>query len=97
MKILQIGGTIVATAITAVCLTAMGKKLIAVPPNAVVESEVSADSSSYIAPFAMLDEPPKEALMLSEEKSGPKGSETQPAKSEELFLCSNKKPNKITG
>ena len=43
MKILQIGGTIVATAITAVCLTAMGKKLIAVPPNAVVESEVSAE------------------------------------------------------
>ena len=95
MKILQIGGTIVATAITAVCLTAMGKKLIAVPPNAVVESEVSADLSSYIAPFAMLDEPPKEALMLSEEKSGPKGSETQPAKSEDFFSAQTKNQTRL--
>ena len=56
MKILQVGGIIVATAITAVCLTAMGKKLIAVPPNAVVESEVSADSATYISPFAKRNE-----------------------------------------
>jgi hypothetical protein len=95
MKILQIGGIIVVTAITAVCLT-VGNNLIAVPPNA-AELEVSEESSNYIAPFAMPDEPPKEALMLSEEKSGPKGLETQPAKSEDFFLCSNKGPNKITG
>ena len=88
MKILQIGGIIVVTAITAVFLT-VGNNLIAVPPNA-AESEVNEESSSYIAPFAMPDEPPKEALMLSEEKSGPKGLETQPAKSEDAFSVPTK-------
>ena len=91
MKILQVGGIIVATAITAACLTAMGKKLIAAPPSAVAESEVSEKSSSYIVPFAMPDEPPKgEQLIFSEEQSVPKGLETQPAKSEELFSAQTK-------
>ena len=93
MKILQIGGIIVVTAITAVCLT-VGNNLIAVPPNA-AESEVSEKSSNYIAPFAMPDEPPKEALMLSEEKSGPKGLETQPAKSEDSFSAQTKDQTRL--
>jgi hypothetical protein len=96
MKILQVGGIIVATAITAACLTAMGKKLIAAPPSAVAESEVSEESSSYIAPFAMPDEPPKgEQLILSEEQSVPKGLETQPAKSEDSFSAQTKDQTRL--
>ena len=96
MKILQIGGIIVATAITAACLTAMGKKLIAAPPSAMAESEVSEESSSYIAPFARPDEPPKgEQLILSEEQSVPKGLETQPAKSEDAFSVPTKDQTRL--
>jgi hypothetical protein len=87
MKILQVGGIIAVTAITAVW-------------NAVVETEVSADSASYIAPFAMPDEPPKEALMLSEEGNNliavpPKGLETQPAKSEDAFSVPTKDQTRL--
>jgi hypothetical protein len=49
MKILQVGGIIVATAITAACLAPMGKKLIDVRSTAVAESEGGKKSSSYIA------------------------------------------------
>ena len=46
MKILQIGGIIVATAITAACLAAMGKKVIDVQPSAVAELAISKELSS---------------------------------------------------
>ena len=52
MKILLVRGIIAVTAITAVCLTAMGgNDLIAVPPNAVVETEVSAEFSELHCAF----------------------------------------------
>jgi hypothetical protein len=41
MKILQVGGIIVVTAITAVCLAAMGKKVINIQPSALAESAIS--------------------------------------------------------
>ena len=68
--------------------------------NAVVETEVSADSATHIAPFAMPDEPPKEALMLSEEGNNliavpPKGLETQPAKSEDAFSVPTKDQTRL--
>ena len=73
MKVLQVGGIIVATAITAACLTAMGKKVIDVRPSAVAESEVSKEWSSDIAPLAMPEESPNvEPLTLSEETPAPK-------------------------
>jgi hypothetical protein len=82
MKVLQIGGIIVATAITAACLTAMGKKVIDVRPSVVAETEVS----SGIAPLEMPEEPPKvEPLTLSEENSGPKEVQTHQATSEDAL------------
>jgi hypothetical protein len=82
MKILQFGGIIVATAITAACLAAMGKKVINIQPSAAAESAISKESSSDIAPLAVSEESPKvEPLTLSEENIGPKEVETQPATS----------------
>lgn len=86
MKILQVGGVIVVTAITAVCLAAMGKKVINIQPSALAESATSKGSSSDIAPLAVPEEAPKvELLTLSEENSGPKEVETQPATSEDVL------------
>jgi hypothetical protein len=86
MKILQVGGVIVVTAITAVCLAAMGKKVINIQPSALAESAISKGSSSDIAPLAVPEEAPKvELLTLSEENSGPKEVETQPATSEDVL------------
>jgi hypothetical protein len=80
MKILQIGGIIVATAITAVCLT-VGNNLIAVPPNA-AESGVSADSATYISPFAKRNESSqREPSGLPEEQIEADVPETQQANS----------------
>jgi len=87
MKILQVGGIIVATAITAACLAAMGKNLIDVRPDVVAEAEVSSD----IAPSALPEEPPKvEPLTLSEENSGSKEVETQSATSEDALSVQTK-------
>ena len=72
-----------------------GKQPDRCPTECGPSSEVSEESSNYIAPFAMPDEPPKEALMLSEEKSGPKGLETQPAKSEGLFSAQTKDQTRL--
>ena len=86
MKILQVGGIIVATAITAACLAAMGKKVINIQPSAVAESAISKESSSDIAPSAMPEEPPAVApSILSEENSGPKEVEKQPATSKDVL------------
>jgi hypothetical protein len=87
MKIVQVGGIIVATAITAACLAAMGKNLIDVRPDVVAEAEVSSD----IAPSALPEEPPKvEPLTLSEENSGSKEVETQSATSEDALSVQTK-------
>ena len=86
MKILQVGGIIVATAITTACLAAMGKKVIDIQPSAVAESAISKESSSDIAPSAMPEEPPAVApSILSEENFGPKEVETQPATSKDVL------------
>jgi hypothetical protein len=86
MKILQVGGVIVVTAITAVCLAAMGKKVINIQPSALAESAISKESSSDIALLAVPEEAPKvELLTLSEKNSGPKEVETQPATSEDVL------------
>jgi hypothetical protein len=79
MKILQVGGIIVATAISAACLAALGKKLIDVPSGAVAASEVSEDSSSYLAPLVLPDEAPKveQHLILSKESSSSEELEKQ--------------------
>jgi hypothetical protein len=91
MKIPQFGGVIVATAITAACLAAMGKKEINIQPSAAAESAISKDSLSDIVPLAMPEESLKvEPLTLSEENSGPKEVETQLATSEDALSVQTK-------
>ncbi len=86
MKILQIDGIIVATAIMAACLTAIGKKVIDVQPSAVTESAISKEASSDIAPSAIPEEPPAvEPPILSVENSGSKEADTQLATSEDVL------------
>jgi hypothetical protein len=91
MKILQVGGIIVATAITTACLAAMGKKVINIQPSAVAESATSKESSSDIAPSSMPEESPAVApLILSEENSGLKEVETQLATSADALSVQTK-------
>lgn len=91
MKISQIGGILVATAITAACLAAMGKKVINIQPSTAAESAVSKESSSDIAPSAIPEEPPAvEPLTLSEENSGSKEAETLLATSEDALSVQTK-------
>ena len=91
MKILQVGGIIVATAITTACLAAMGKKVINIQPSAVAESATSKESSSDIAPSSMPEKSPAVApLILSEENSGLKEVETQLATSADALSVQTK-------
>jgi hypothetical protein len=91
MKILQVGGIIVATAIMAVCLIAMGKKVMDIQPSAVAGSAISNEWSSDIAPLAVPEESPKVGpLTLSEENSGSKEVETQSATSEDALSVQTK-------
>ncbi len=91
MKILQIGGIIVATVITSACLAALGKKVIEIQPRAVTESAISKESSSDIAPLAIPEEPPAvEPSILSVENSGSKEPETQLATPEDVLSVQTK-------
>ena len=91
MKILQVGGIIVATAIMAVCLIAMGKKVMDIQPSAVAGSAISNEWSSDIAPLAVPEKSPKvRPLTLSEENSGSKEVETQSATSEDALSVQTK-------
>ena len=84
MKILQVGSIIAATTIMAAYLSAVGKKLIDIPSGAAAASEVSKDSSSYLAPLVLPDEEtPKieQRLILSEEQSEAKELEAHGASS----------------
>ena len=85
MKILQVGGIIIATAITAACLAAMGKNLMDVRPSAAAESEVSEKSSSDIAPWAMPEKSPNVEPLTSSEEPGSKELEIRPATSEDVL------------
>ena len=97
MKILQVGGIIVATAITAVCLAAMGKKVINIQPSAVAESAISKEWSNDIAPLAVPEESPKvEPLTLSEENSGPERGGNTMSNVRGRYICSNKVSGRIT-
>jgi hypothetical protein len=91
MKISQIGGILVATAITAACLAAMGKKVINIQPSTAAESAISKESSSDIAPSAIPEEPPAvKPSILSEENSGSKEAETQLATSADALSVQTK-------
>jgi hypothetical protein len=87
MKILQIGGIIVATVIMAACLAAMGKKVIDVRPSVLAETELSSDIASLAMPEGSSKAEP---LTLSEENSGLKEVETQLATSADALSVQTK-------
>jgi hypothetical protein len=87
MKILQIGGIIVATVIMAACLAAMAKKVIDVRPSVLAETELSSDIASLAMPEGSSKAEP---LTLSEENSGLKEVETQLATSADALSVQTK-------